>query len=73
MRHFTRPDGRQYSICSPAQDLLGDWVILSAHGRQGTRLGVVKTYVVQDLASVAVLEARIARLRVQHDYQEVLA
>ncbi len=73
MRYFRRPDGRQYSLFPPSQDLLGDWIILTTHGRQGTRLGGTKTYVASDLAAAEFLEARIARQRVLHGYQEVLA
>lgn len=73
MRYFRRADGRQYSLFPPSQDLLGDWVILTTHGRQGTRLGGVKTFVAQDQASAAALETRIARKRVKRGYQEVTA
>lgn len=73
MRYFRRADGRQYSLFPPSQDLLGDWVILTTHGRQGTRLGGVKTYVASDFAAAELLEARIAKTRLQHGYQEVVA
>ena len=70
MRFFVRPDGRVYTVFPPAQDLIGDWVVLTIHGRKGTRRGGLHSYVASDQAAAAKLEARIAGIRVRHGYQE---
>lgn len=70
MRYFRRHDGRVYSLFPPAQDLLGDWVVLTVHGSTRNRLGHVKTYPADSQKSAAEIEARIARTRILHGYTE---
>lgn len=70
MRHFRRHDGRIYSLFPPAQDLLGDWIVLTVHGSTRNRLGRFKTYPADSLESAAKIEARIARTRILHGYTE---
>lgn len=71
MRFFRRPsDNRIYSLFPPAQDLLGDWIVLTVHGSLRSRQGGVKTYPAADLASAAKLEAGIAATRIRHGYVE---
>lgn len=70
MRHFRRHDGRIYSLFPPAQDLLGDWVVLTVHGCTRNRLGNVKIYPADSRELAAEIEARIARTRLLHGYTE---
>ncbi len=71
MRFFRRPsDNRIYSLFPPAQDLLGDWIVLTVHGSLKSRQGGVKTYPAADLASAARLEAAIGRKRLARGYIE---
>lgn len=70
MRYFRRHDGRIYSLFPPAQDLLGDWVVLTVHGSTRNRLGNVKTYPADSRELAAEIEARIARTRLLHGYTE---
>lgn len=70
MRYFRRHDGRIYTIFPPAQDLLGDWMVLTVHGSTRNRLGSVKTYPAASEASAMTIEAQIARTRVLHGYVE---
>lgn len=70
MRYFRRHDGRIYSLFPPAQDLLGDWIVLTVHGSVRNRLGGVKTYAAVDQVSAARIEASIAKTRLRHGYIE---
>lgn len=70
MRHFRRHYGRIYSLFPPAQDLLGDWVVLTVHGSTRNRLGNVKSYPADSRESAVKIEARIARTRILHGYAE---
>ncbi len=70
MRFFRRPDGRVYSLFPPAQDLLGDWIVLTVHGSLKSRQGGVKTYPAADQVSAAKLETAIAKTRLRHGYIE---
>lgn len=71
MRFFRRPDGRIYSLFPPAQDLLGDWIVLTIHGSLNSRQGGVKIYPAADQLSAAKLEAGIAQTRIRHGYIEL--
>ena len=71
MRFFRRPsDNRIYSLFPPAQDLLGDWIVLTVHGSLRSRQGGVKTYPAADHDSAARLESAIAKTRLRHGYIE---
>lgn len=71
MRFFKRPDGRTYAMFAPAQDLLGDWVIVTIHGSENSRLGGIKTYVAADQEAAKRAGEGIAKLRRRHGYIEV--
>lgn len=66
MRLFRRPDGRYYAIAQPQQDLLGDWVVMTFHGSDTSRLGSLHTY----LTSMIRVE-ELVKTRVRHGYSEV--
>lgn len=73
MRYFRRSDGRIYSLFPPAQDLLGDWIVLTVHGSIHNRLGGTKTFPAPDQAAAVLLENRIAQTRCRRGYIEQLA
>ena len=72
MRFFSRPtDGRFYVILPASRDLLGDLVVVTRRGSEGSRRGGVKSYYCRDDNDLERTERRLAKIRLRHGYLEV--
>lgn len=71
MQHFycwkNQQNSRYYTL-EYKQDLLGDWVLIKAYGRTGTRLGQTRQVVCKDYQEGLIHIQRIQKTRIKHGY-----
>ena len=72
MRLFRRQDGRYYAILTPTTDLLGDQVVITFRGSMYSKMGGVKSYLVE-AGQGADIEQQLVKTRLRHGYIEVVS
>ena len=70
IRFFRRPDGRYYVILESETDLLGDLILVTRPGSDGSRRGGQKIYCCID-GQAEKIERRLVATRLRHEYEEI--